>query len=272
MKVSEFLATALMAGLPGCVYIDDSTEQERLDPDGDGILWPGDCDDASSERCLLWGDSFDDALDTAAWLVDGLDCGSGMSHDYQQSGGYLELRAQSPGSGLTYGSSVWAQPKIDWNMGVDIELELDLSLDGTGSGICQAVIEISDDDLSGFQDLGCDENEDYGTLYNHDIKSETYGRHFLLDQSLCQEPFTGTLTICFSAQDQTATLFEGSGCEGEVLGEVELADLGTWSLRVLGSAATASHHSAIDLAITLDEISAYSRQLASVTWDTGSGT
>ena len=42
MRYSAVLAIVAWAG---CTLIDADVEQQRLDPDGDGVLWPDDCDD-----------------------------------------------------------------------------------------------------------------------------------------------------------------------------------------------------------------------------------
>ncbi|MEL6342166.1 MAG: MopE-related protein, partial [Myxococcota bacterium] len=63
----RLFSVGLIISLTGCAYISDSTEQERLDPDGDGVLWGTDCDnqDANVGMPTPWfldldGDSFGD--------------------------------------------------------------------------------------------------------------------------------------------------------------------------------------------------------------------
>ena len=72
----------------GCAYVSDKTEDERLDPDGDGISWPLDCDDNNAEiGQVVWykdndGDGFgtsDNSMEScqpndASWVENNHDC------------------------------------------------------------------------------------------------------------------------------------------------------------------------------------------------------
>ena len=42
----------LLFSLNGCAFISDENEKMRLDPDGDGIDWPNDCDDDNETIAL----------------------------------------------------------------------------------------------------------------------------------------------------------------------------------------------------------------------------
>ena len=42
---------ALLFFLAGCALVSEDNEKMRLDPDGDGVEWPNDCDDDNEIRC-----------------------------------------------------------------------------------------------------------------------------------------------------------------------------------------------------------------------------
>jgi len=66
----------LLALLSGCVLVPQSALDDRLDPDGDGVPWPDDCNDDDgdlSERAIVYADADEDGFGDAA--SGSLECG-----------------------------------------------------------------------------------------------------------------------------------------------------------------------------------------------------
>ncbi|GEM_PF-2831325 len=124
-------------GLTGCVWIDDSDVNARLDPDGDQIQWPDDCDD------------FDSAVGEILWFVD------------QDRDGFGEIGSEAIPSceGLGEGFQTNDEDCDDDNPEVNPDMK-ELCDQGETDEDCDGLFDEEDPDLVGASEFYVDEDED----------------------------------------------------------------------------------------------------------------